>query len=200
LKKLKCTNRVSNTLSFSFLFGAFSKKVMVLSTAIYHHFQHIKKDAIWFPCIESGCMISFGNLQCLKHPLTQQKVEASSAAPENRDSGNSSQATVFRVIIIFSMLAGASAPELPPGILVETEASHQSISATNSYPFPFFYSLGFRLEEFGSSGSAGSSFSNHLPAYPPQREACEEITPGTRLGQTISPCESPRDRPDPMKE
>jgi hypothetical protein len=114
LKKLKCTNRVSNTLSFSFLFGAFSKKVMVLSTAIYHHFQHIKKDAIWFPCIESGCMISFGNLQCLKHPLTQQKVEASSAAPENPDSGYSFQATVFRVLIICSMLPGASAPELPP--------------------------------------------------------------------------------------
>jgi hypothetical protein len=56
------------------------------------------------------------------------------------------------------------------------------------------------LEEFGSSGSAGSSFSNHLPARPPQREACEEIAPEARLGETISPGESPRDRPDPMKE
>ncbi|MCX5915254.1 MAG: hypothetical protein NTX30_01040, partial [Deltaproteobacteria bacterium] len=40
-----------------------------------------------------------------------------------------------------------------------------------------FVLVGIRLEEFGSSGSAGSSFSNQLPAYPPQREACEEIVP-----------------------
>ena len=46
----------------------------------------------------------------------------------------------------------------------------------------------------------GSWFSNHLPACPPQREACEEIAPEARPGENISPCESPRDRPDPMKE
>jgi hypothetical protein len=42
-----------------------------------------------------------------------------------------------------------------------------------SLPAPGFCSLGFTLEEFGSSSSAGSSFSNHLPAFPPQREAGE---------------------------
>jgi len=46
LKKLKCTNQVSNTLSFLFLFGAFSKKVMVLSTAISLLFSDDRK------CIE----------------------------------------------------------------------------------------------------------------------------------------------------
>jgi hypothetical protein len=56
------------------------------------------------------------------------------------------------------------------------------------------------VEEFGSSGSVGSSFSNYLPACPPQREACQEIAPGARLVQTISPCESPRDRPNPGQD
>jgi len=60
--------------------------------------------------------------------------------------------------------------------------------------------LGFRMEEFGSSGSAGTSFSNELPAFPPQREACKEIAPEAELSSNISFCESPRDRPDPVKE
>jgi hypothetical protein len=65
---------------------------------------------------------------------------------------------------------------------------------------PPVYPLGFRLEEFGSSGSAGSCFSNHLPAYFPQREAREEITPEGRRSKTISPREFLLDRPDPMEE
>jgi len=49
----------------------------------------------------------------------------------------------------------------------------------------FFCSLGFSLEEFGSSGSAGLSFSSQLPAVPPQKEACEKIASEARLGETI---------------
>jgi len=46
----------------------------------------------------------------------------------------------------------------------------------------------------------GSTFSNQLPAYPPQREAREEITPEGRRSKTISPREFLLDRPDPMEE
>jgi hypothetical protein len=60
--------------------------------------------------------------------------------------------------------------------------------------------LGFRVEEFGSSGSAGSPFPNQPPTCHPQREACGEIPAEPRLGQTISPCEPPPDRPAPLKE
>jgi hypothetical protein len=60
--------------------------------------------------------------------------------------------------------------------------------------------LGFRVEEFGSSGSAGSYFSRKPLPYIPQREAREEITPRRKLGKIISLCKFPRDRPDPREE
>jgi hypothetical protein len=51
--------------------------------------------------------------------------------------------------------------------------------------------LGFKLEEFGSSGSAGKYLSNTLRAYIPQREACEQIGPEGGPGKTASPFEFP---------
>jgi len=51
--------------------------------------------------------------------------------------------------------------------------------------------LGFGLEEFGSSGSAGKYLSNNLPAYIPQREACEKISPKGGPGKTASLFEFP---------
>jgi len=99
--------------------------------------------------------------------------------------------------INFSSLKTESLILLPISYLISLLLSIPDMAL----PIPsLLCSLGFRLEEFGSSGSAGSWFSNHLPACPPQREACEELTPEARLGENISPCESPRDRPDPMKE
>jgi len=58
-------------------------------------------------------------------------------------------------------------------------------------PPAFLRWLGFRLEEFGSSGSAGKYLSNTLRAYIPQREACEQIGPKGGPGKTASPCEFP---------
>jgi hypothetical protein len=59
--------------------------------------------------------------------------------------------------------------------------------------------LGFRVEEFGSSGSAGSSRSIELLPYIPQREAWGEITLRRKVGKGVSLCKIPRDRPDPME-
>jgi hypothetical protein len=75
-----------------------------------------------------------------------------------------------------------------------------SIKISNLSIPDFLRRLGFRVEEFGSSGSAGLPFSIDLPTYPPQREACGQMALGARPGETIPPCVSPRDRPDPMKE
>jgi len=67
-------------------------------------------------------------------------------------------------------------------------------------PAPIFSSLGVRVEEFESSGSAGLYLSNHLSAYPPQREACEQPSPKGRVCETVSSFEFPRERPAPMEE
>ena len=56
------------------------------------------------------------------------------------------------------------------------------------------------MEEFGSSGSAGSSFANLLLAYHPQREASEEIPSRRKAGKGISLAKIPPDRPGPMEE
>jgi hypothetical protein len=60
--------------------------------------------------------------------------------------------------------------------------------------------LGFRVEEFGSSGSPGSYLSMKPLSYIPQREAREEITPRKKLSKNIFLWKFPRDRPDPMEE
>jgi hypothetical protein len=59
--------------------------------------------------------------------------------------------------------------------------------------------LGFRVEEFGSSSTAGSSRSTELLPYIPQREAWGEITLRRKVGKGVSLCKIPRDRPDPME-
>jgi hypothetical protein len=56
------------------------------------------------------------------------------------------------------------------------------------------------VEEFGSSGSAGSCRSIELLPCIPQKEAREEIPPRRKAGKGISLCKFPPDRPDPMKE
>jgi hypothetical protein len=51
--------------------------------------------------------------------------------------------------------------------------------------------LGFGMEESGSSVSAGKYLSNSLPAYIPQREACEKINPKGGPAKTASLFEFP---------
>jgi hypothetical protein len=60
--------------------------------------------------------------------------------------------------------------------------------------------LGFRVEEFGSSGWAGSCRSIELLPCIPQKEAREEIPPRRKAGKGISLCKFLPDRPDPMEE
>jgi hypothetical protein len=56
------------------------------------------------------------------------------------------------------------------------------------------------VEEFGSSGSAGSCRSIELFPCNPQREASEEIPSRRKAGKGISLAKIPPDRPGPMEE
>jgi hypothetical protein len=67
-------------------------------------------------------------------------------------------------------------------------------------PPRFLVPLGFRVEEFGSSGAAGSRRLFELLPYIPQREAKEEIHPRRKAEKGISPGKFPRDWPDRMIE
>jgi hypothetical protein len=102
--------------------------------------------------------------------------------------------------ILFSFVLWAHESFVLPNSHIDNLSSPQLSMEFTGLPPSFLCSLGFKLEEFGSSGAAGSWFSNHLPTGPPQREACEEIAPEARLGETVFFCESRRDGPDPMKE
>jgi hypothetical protein len=59
--------------------------------------------------------------------------------------------------------------------------------------------LGFRVEEFGSSGSGGADCSMKLLPHVPQGEAGEEIPPSRKPNPIPFPYKFPRDRLDPME-
>ncbi len=70
-----------------------------------------------------------------------------------------------------------------------------------SLPTPcFFVLVGVQAGKILIIRLGGWLFSRNPSPFPPQGEACGEITPRMKLSRTVSPCEFPPDRPGPRDD